>query len=240
MFQAALHVDSCITLLTCHYITRRLENCPFLMTFTAILTTGCYLYLCHLSMITKSVLWPSVLIVFDFSRWPRIIWLKMKVESTDVFRKFAVLRMHPPSYRIICASFLYWSREILTRVFCYSKGYGIWNIYSMMPFWAKKNPVRDPCQKQACAIQACLQAKNYDESACRKFTEALERCCERHVGRESVVCSGIKTSGDKPDKWPGWWRHRRQSKPNGYSRLHVLLLKDMEIRDLPHAWLVFV
>ncbi|OWF38766.1 Cx9C motif-containing protein 4 [Mizuhopecten yessoensis] len=65
-----------------------------------------------------------------------------------------------------------------------------------MPFWRKKT-IPDPCQKQACDIQTCLQAKNYDESACRKFIEALEKCCERNVGRESVCCDGIKTPDTK-------------------------------------------
>ena len=35
------------------------------------------------------------------------------------------------------------------------------------------------CQKEACNLQACLQARNYDKENCMKFIEALNDCCIR-------------------------------------------------------------
>ncbi|XP_054891788.1 cx9C motif-containing protein 4 [Poeciliopsis prolifica] len=54
-------------------------------------------------------------------------------------------------------------------------------------------PQKDPCQKQACAIQKCLQANKYMESMCEDVIRNMRRCCEIH-GRNSTCCSGFKDS----------------------------------------------
>ncbi|XP_016123156.1 cx9C motif-containing protein 4-like [Sinocyclocheilus grahami] len=38
-------------------------------------------------------------------------------------------------------------------------------------------PQKDPCQKQACAIQRCLQANKYIESLCEDVIQAMRKCC---------------------------------------------------------------
>ncbi|XP_018607818.1 cx9C motif-containing protein 4 isoform X2 [Scleropages formosus] len=58
-------------------------------------------------------------------------------------------------------------------------------------------PQKDPCQKQACAIQKCLQANKYVESQCEKEILEMQRCCEALAGRHSVCCSGF-TKAQKP------------------------------------------
>ncbi|XP_030263142.1 cx9C motif-containing protein 4 [Sparus aurata] len=52
---------------------------------------------------------------------------------------------------------------------------------------------KDPCQKQACAIQMCLQANKYVESMCEDVIRDMRRCCETAAGN-SVCCSGFKDS----------------------------------------------
>ncbi|KAF4098218.1 cx9C motif-containing protein 4 [Onychostoma macrolepis] len=52
-------------------------------------------------------------------------------------------------------------------------------------------PQKDPCQKQACAIQKCLQANKYIESLCEDVIQAMRKCCEVHAGENSVCCSGF-------------------------------------------------
>ncbi|ESO83794.1 hypothetical protein LOTGIDRAFT_132754 [Lottia gigantea] len=52
-------------------------------------------------------------------------------------------------------------------------------------------PKTDPCQKQACAIQKCLQANNYQESKCESVLEDMKKCCEK-FGKLSGCCDGIK------------------------------------------------
>ncbi|XP_018560581.1 cx9C motif-containing protein 4 [Lates calcarifer] len=54
-------------------------------------------------------------------------------------------------------------------------------------------PQKDPCQKQACAIQKCLQANKYVESMCEDVIREMRRCCEAHTGN-SICCSGFKYS----------------------------------------------
>ncbi|XP_069978194.1 cx9C motif-containing protein 4 isoform X1 [Penaeus vannamei] len=49
----------------------------------------------------------------------------------------------------------------------------------------------DPCQKQACAIQYCLQKNKYQESACQAEIEALRNCCKKW-SKESGCCAGVK------------------------------------------------
>ncbi|XP_078612978.1 cx9C motif-containing protein 4-like [Branchiostoma floridae x Branchiostoma japonicum] len=50
----------------------------------------------------------------------------------------------------------------------------------------------DPCQRQACDIQVCLQANNYKESRCESVLRAMERCCEKPWAQDSVCCSGFR------------------------------------------------
>ncbi|OBA14004.1 uncharacterized protein OGAPODRAFT_103731 [Ogataea polymorpha] len=37
----------------------------------------------------------------------------------------------------------------------------------------------DPCKPQACAIQDCLKANNYNESRCTKLIDQLYECCTK-------------------------------------------------------------
>ncbi|KAK7130671.1 hypothetical protein R3I94_015970 [Phoxinus phoxinus] len=48
---------------------------------------------------------------------------------------------------------------------------------------------KDPCQKQACAIQKCLQANKYIERRCEDVIRDMRKCCEVH--ESSVCCSGF-------------------------------------------------
>ncbi|XP_029014021.1 cx9C motif-containing protein 4 [Betta splendens] len=54
-------------------------------------------------------------------------------------------------------------------------------------------PQKDPCQKQACAIQKCLQANKYVESMCADVIAVMRRCCETHAAN-SICCSGFRDS----------------------------------------------
>ncbi|XP_034567329.1 cx9C motif-containing protein 4 [Notolabrus celidotus] len=60
-------------------------------------------------------------------------------------------------------------------------------------------PQKDPCQKQACAIQTCLQGNKYVESMCEDVIREMRRCCETHVGN-SICCSGFKDSKPSENK----------------------------------------
>ncbi|XP_034750786.1 cx9C motif-containing protein 4 [Etheostoma cragini] len=60
-------------------------------------------------------------------------------------------------------------------------------------------PHKDPCQKQACAIQQCLQANKYVESVCQDVIREMRRCCEAQTGN-SVCCSGFKDSKSTENK----------------------------------------
>ncbi|XP_036271645.1 cx9C motif-containing protein 4 [Pipistrellus kuhlii] len=51
---------------------------------------------------------------------------------------------------------------------------------------------KDPCQKQACEIQKCLQANNYMESKCQAVIQELRKCCARYPKGRSLVCSGFE------------------------------------------------
>ncbi|XP_063072830.1 cx9C motif-containing protein 4 [Engraulis encrasicolus] len=52
-------------------------------------------------------------------------------------------------------------------------------------------PKKDPCQRQACEIQKCLQANKYIESRCADVIEEMRKCCVIHTSEESVCCSGF-------------------------------------------------
>ncbi|XP_040047857.1 cx9C motif-containing protein 4 [Gasterosteus aculeatus] len=58
-------------------------------------------------------------------------------------------------------------------------------------------PQKDPCQRQACAIQQCLQANRYQESMCEDVIREMRRCCDTQAGN-SICCSGFKDS--KPNE----------------------------------------
>ncbi|XP_077591177.1 cx9C motif-containing protein 4 [Stigmatopora nigra] len=60
-------------------------------------------------------------------------------------------------------------------------------------------PEKDPCQKQACAIQTCLQANKYVASMCEDVIEDMRRCCRTH-GANSICCSGFKDPKDTKQK----------------------------------------
>ncbi|XP_055462551.1 cx9C motif-containing protein 4 isoform X1 [Meriones unguiculatus] len=53
-------------------------------------------------------------------------------------------------------------------------------------------PQKDPCQKQACEIQKCLQANNYVEAKCQAVVQELRKCCARYPKGRSLVCSGFE------------------------------------------------
>ncbi|XP_053435509.1 cx9C motif-containing protein 4 [Nycticebus coucang] len=53
-------------------------------------------------------------------------------------------------------------------------------------------PQKDPCQKQACEIQKCLQANNYMESKCQAVIQELRKCCAQYAKGRSLVCSGFE------------------------------------------------
>ncbi|WAR28210.1 S40A1-like protein [Mya arenaria] len=57
----------------------------------------------------------------------------------------------------------------------------------------------DPCQKQACAIQDCLQAKDYQEDKCSDIIQAMVACCEK-FGDKSGCCSGFLKGQKKKTK----------------------------------------
>ncbi|XP_029786483.1 cx9C motif-containing protein 4 [Suricata suricatta] len=61
-------------------------------------------------------------------------------------------------------------------------------------------PQKDPCQKQACEIQKCLQANNYMESKCQAVVQELRKCCARYAKGRSLVCSGFEK--EEEDKRP--------------------------------------
>ncbi|KAM8966090.1 cx9C motif-containing protein 4 isoform X2 [Sminthopsis crassicaudata] len=59
---------------------------------------------------------------------------------------------------------------------------------------------KDPCQKQACEIQKCLQANNYMESKCEAVIQELRRCCAQYPKGRSVVCSGFEKEDEERQK----------------------------------------
>ncbi|XP_034046037.1 cx9C motif-containing protein 4 [Thalassophryne amazonica] len=52
-------------------------------------------------------------------------------------------------------------------------------------------PKKDPCQKQACDIQKCLQANRYVQSMCEDVIREMRRCCETQTPGISITCSGF-------------------------------------------------
>ncbi|XP_060946201.1 cx9C motif-containing protein 4 [Limanda limanda] len=60
-------------------------------------------------------------------------------------------------------------------------------------------PQKDPCQKQACEIQKCLQANKYVESMCEDVIREMRRCCETQAGN-SICCSGFRQTRPPEEK----------------------------------------
>lgn len=54
-----------------------------------------------------------------------------------------------------------------------------------------EKPKKEPCQKQACAIQSCLKANNYQEEKCLEAIEAMKNCCAK-LTTYSFICQGMK------------------------------------------------
>ncbi|XP_040261460.1 cx9C motif-containing protein 4 [Bufo bufo] len=50
---------------------------------------------------------------------------------------------------------------------------------------------KDPCQKEACAIQKCLQLNHYRESNCAQEIQAMRICCSKLTTPQSICCSGF-------------------------------------------------
>ncbi|CAB5198863.1 unnamed protein product [Rhizophagus irregularis] len=50
-----------------------------------------------------------------------------------------------------------------------------------------------PCLREACQIQTCLQNNNFQESRCQKVINELFNCCEELLksGGESPSCSSV-------------------------------------------------
>lgn len=59
---------------------------------------------------------------------------------------------------------------------------------------------KDPCQKQACDIQYCLQKNNYQEAKCTREVQALVDCCRKWRNGSAVVCKGVKLPEEKQEK----------------------------------------
>lgn len=60
-------------------------------------------------------------------------------------------------------------------------------------------PRKDPCQSKACAIQDCLAANNYQESACQDVIRRMIECCNLWK-EESFNCQGFTTKLLSPDE----------------------------------------
>ncbi|XP_030430305.1 cx9C motif-containing protein 4 isoform X1 [Gopherus evgoodei] len=61
-------------------------------------------------------------------------------------------------------------------------------------------PQKDPCQKQACEIQKCLQANNYLEARCEAVLQEMRRCCAQYPKGRSICCSGFEKEGREREK----------------------------------------
>ncbi|XP_056347525.1 cx9C motif-containing protein 4 isoform X2 [Oenanthe melanoleuca] len=70
-----------------------------------------------------------------------------------------------------------------------------------LPGWSFLNMSRkDPCQKQACEIQKCLQENNYLESKCEAVLQEMRKCCARYPKGRSVCCSGFEREEREREK----------------------------------------
>ncbi|KAM9227754.1 cx9C motif-containing protein 4 isoform 2-T3 [Leptosomus discolor] len=60
---------------------------------------------------------------------------------------------------------------------------------------------KDPCQKQACEIQKCLQVNNYMESKCETLLQEMWKCCARYPKGRSICCSGFEKEEREREKF---------------------------------------
>lgn len=51
---------------------------------------------------------------------------------------------------------------------------------------------KDPCQRQACAIQDCLKKHNYQEENCIAIIQLMLDCCNTVPKDSSNICKGMK------------------------------------------------
>ncbi|CAH3146440.1 unnamed protein product [Pocillopora meandrina] len=49
-----------------------------------------------------------------------------------------------------------------------------------------------PCQKEACAIQKCLQEYNYQEDRCQHVINNMKKCCQKISAINTELCLGFK------------------------------------------------
>lgn len=49
---------------------------------------------------------------------------------------------------------------------------------------------KDPCKKNACRIQDCLERNNFQEKFCLNVLEEMRQCCLKWH-KESLCCTGI-------------------------------------------------
>ncbi|CAG8525039.1 9405_t:CDS:2 [Funneliformis mosseae] len=68
---------------------------------------------------------------------------------------------------------------------------------SQPPTREPKLPPKDdsqPCLREACQIQTCLQENDFQEARCQNAIDKLLQCCEKLLksGGESPSCSSVK------------------------------------------------
>ncbi|XP_059653552.1 uncharacterized protein LOC132300476 [Cornus florida] len=51
-------------------------------------------------------------------------------------------------------------------------------------------PIKEPCKKEACDIQACLSKNNFLPQRCIKVIESLQSCCEK-CENKSTHCASV-------------------------------------------------
>ncbi|XP_050209280.1 uncharacterized protein LOC126659991 [Mercurialis annua] len=53
-------------------------------------------------------------------------------------------------------------------------------------------PIKEPCKKEACDIQACLSKNNFLPQRCVKVIENLQSCCEK-CENKSTHCGSVSS-----------------------------------------------
>ena len=51
---------------------------------------------------------------------------------------------------------------------------------------------KDPCQRQACAIQDCLKKHQFQEEKCQEVLQQMLECCKTVEKGSSYICLGMK------------------------------------------------
>ena len=52
---------------------------------------------------------------------------------------------------------------------------------------------KDPCQRQACAIQECLKKNNFQEEKCQHIIQLMIDCCNSKDNKSSKICHGMRS-----------------------------------------------